>query len=91
VVTLDHPARGRQPETGAAMLRREERLEDPAAHVFGNPGAFVRDRDGRGAVAGVNRNPDRSPVSAGLGGVEQQVQKRGLELLDVRLQDRPVA
>ena len=82
-VLFDDAAGDREAETGAAVIGRKVRLEDPPQHPRLDPGPRVGDPDpGRGGVAG---ELELHPAAPGVGAqrILQQIAHRPAEELPV--------
>ena len=74
-------------QPGAAMLRREERFEDPFTDLGWYPGSVVSNCDSAHAVVGADVDPNVSGVVCGLRGVQEKIEEHDLELLGVGIDD----
>src|SRR5436190_10242997 len=93
-VLLDDAVRDRKPEagSGADLLRREERVEDPLLELPRDPGARVRELDPDPVGVGGSADPDRlsARLRERVAGVREQVDEHLLELDRVAEDDQLV-
>src|SRR3954469_13349795 len=89
-VVLDDLLGERQTQPGAALLGREERLEQPRQLLAGDPDAVVLDRDLDPAARAAGADHDAAAAVAGhrVGGVAHQVDQALPDLVGVDVADR---
>ena len=90
-VRLGERARGHEAEPDAGGLRREERLEEPAAHQGRDPRAFVRHLEDDLRALATHLDAQGAAVGHGLERVPDEVVEGALDLIDVHFERGHVA